>query len=147
MRRVCKIAAAFLSLVATGVIVFLALMPNPDVGHLHILPRRWSYQLDAHHNVRHIAGYFGFYLLLVTLGAVAGWLAPLRRRLQLIGGLFLLAASLELAQLLVPRRSVNFSEVLASWAGVALAFLVTEGFRLLFNHYRKPAPAPDPHVD
>ncbi len=147
MRRVYQLGAVLLALAGTGLIVFLALMSNPDVGHLHVLPRRWSYLLDQHHGFRHIVGYFGFYLLLAVLSAITDWFVSLRRRLGLVAGLCLFAAVLELAQLFVPRRSVNFIEVLASWAGLILAFFLTEGFRLLLQRLRKPAAAPAPHVD
>lgn len=142
MRRAYQFGAAFAALAGTGVIVFLALMSNPDVGHLHILPRDWARYLDHQHAVRHTVGFFAFYLLLAALAPATGLFASFHRRLAALAGLFFFAAALELAQLPLPHRSVNVRDVLSSWLGLALAFLFTEGFRLLLARFRKPAPVP-----
>lgn len=126
MRPIRSALAAVVALAATAVIVFLGLMPHPDVRPLGLLPDGFARWLDVQYTSRHVAGFFGFHLLLATLGGITGVLASARSRLRLALGLGIFAVGLELAQLALPLRSVNVEDILASWAGVALAFICAE---------------------
>lgn len=145
MRRVCQVAALLAAACATCLIVFLGMMPRPDVGHLNVLPADWARFIDHQHALRHTVGFFAFHLLLLGLGSLAGRLPSARHRLRLAGAICALAAVLEAAQVFLPRRSVNLEDVLASCAGVALAAGIVEVPRMLFNRGRSPRAKP--HAD
>ena len=144
MRRAFKFLAIVLAVAATCLILFLGLMPRPDVLRLDVLPAHWARFIDSQYTLRHVVGFFAFHLLLVSLGSLAGWLSGFRRRVGLTFALVAFAFLLELAQLPLPHRSVNFADILASWAGLALGFILFETIRALKS--RAKAPAQSPHA-
>lgn len=145
MRRVFQFLAIALAAGATGLILFLGLMPRPDLVRLDVLPTNWARFIDQQYTLRHVAGFFVFHLLLVSVGVFAGGLTRFRRRLALAAALSVFALVLELAQIALPHRSVNFEDILASWAGITLAFVLFEGAKMLRDRARKPSLPP--HAD
>lgn len=143
-RRAFRLFAIVVAAGAACLIIFLGLMPRPDVLRLDVLPARWARFIDTQYTLRHVAAFFAFHLLLVSLGSLAGWLNARRRRIGLIFVLAVFALLLELAQFPLPHRSVNFDDILASWAGLALGFILSESLRALRS--RSKAAAHPPHV-
>jgi hypothetical protein len=144
MRRVRQGAALLAAAAALGVILFLALMSRPEIRPLGLLPDHLARFIDSQYTGRHVFGFLAFHLALLGLGRLAGLTLGTARRARLAGVLALFAATLELAQLPLPRRSVDFSDILASWAGIALAFVLTEALLRGLARFRRPTPPPVP---
>ncbi len=144
MRRVRQGAALLAAIAALGVILFLGLMPRPEIRPLGLLPNHLARYIDSQYTGRHVAGFLAFHLALLALGRLGGMALGATRRARLAGGLALFAVALELGQLPLPHRSVDFSDILASWAGIALAFVLTEPLLRGLARLRPPPPAPVP---
>lgn len=144
MRRVRQGAALIAALAALGAILFLGLMPRPEIRPLGFLPDPLARFIDAQYTGRHVFGFLAFHLALLGLGWLGAVALGPARRARLAGALALFAVALELGQLPLPHRSVDFSDILASWAGIALAFVLTEPLLRGLARLRSPSPPPVP---
>ncbi len=144
MRRVRQGAALLAAVAALAAILFLGLMPRPEIRTLGLMPEDLARFIDAQYTGRHVFGFLAFHLALLGLAALGGLALGPARRIRLAAGLAGFAIALELGQLPLPHRSVNFSDILASWAGIALAFVPTELLLRALARLRRPAPPPTP---
>lgn len=122
MNRGTRIIILTLAVATTG---FLTLKPDPGVDHLG-LPRKVVWFFVEHD---FLANYLGF----LFLTALAGWALPRKTSILLpaFGGILVIAALLELAQLFLPHRFCTLRDVAAAWLGVA-----TVGLPLILIHMR-----------
>jgi hypothetical protein len=102
---------------AAGMIAFLALRPSPYIAEVAGVPSWLGKWADGNGVLRNVPAFAGLYLVSILC---LDW----ARRYQLFVAILLLAASIELAQLWIPGRVFAWSDVLASWAGVLLGFVI-----------------------
>ena len=103
-----------------AVILYLQLKPSPSAQSIPFLPQAVAALLDADDFLNNVAG-FGA-LAILTHFAFAGFRRELGRRVFVRAAV--LAATvvvLEIAQLWLPMRHCDWHDVLAGWAGIALA--------------------------
>lgn len=98
---------------AIAVIAFLALRSSPAMREVPWIPRHIAYWADSHGVSRNIVAFFGLGLVVLLAFSRAGWVFML---------LCLLAAGLELAQIWIPGRQFDAADIVASIAGLALAW-------------------------
>ena len=121
-RRRLGRALRFVPLIAiTGLIAFFELKPDPSFRSVGSLPPRWAMFLDQR-------DFFSNAVAFGALGAAAhlAFAARGESRWRVIGRGAALAAvivALEFSQRFLPRRSCDWYDVFAGWAGLALASL------------------------
>ena len=109
-----------------GVIAFLALRSSPYLQYIPWMPRRVGVWADANGIVRNTVAFFG-------LGIAA--LVALRPRLWLFVVLSVFACLIEVAQLWIPGRVFDPKDIVASVAGIVLAWPVARIVRRRLSRY------------
>jgi hypothetical protein len=119
LRRICQIL--FLPLL--GVVLYLALRPQAPTHTASLLPVWLADWFDAHDNVKNAAGFC--VLSWVTLRAFRRdrtWLPRSWRDRLLLGGLLVLIVGLEFAQIRLPGRIPDPSDVVMGLLGLIVAW-------------------------
>ena len=96
-------------------IAFLALRTSPYVQYLPWMPRRLGIWADHHGIVRNVAAFFAFSLAVYFLLGRGGWT---------VAALCAFATAVEVAQRWIPGRVFDWWDILASIAGVLIAWLL-----------------------
>lgn len=94
-------------------IAFLALRRSPYLQYIPWMPRSLGIWADHHGVLRNTAAFFAFAL------AVLGALGP---RGVHVGALCLFGTAIEVAQIWIPSRTFDWRDIVASIAGVLLAW-------------------------
>lgn len=122
-----------------GCAVYLSLRPSGALSSVPWIPEWIGHWADAHGRIRNLPAYFLLavpFLLLVPP-------EPVRRAgAAAIVGVF--GTLLEFAEHLVPTRWVEWEDILWSWVGVSLAWLLFETIRIARKGVRHRAPCPHP---
>ncbi len=107
-------ALALLAVVGfTGLIAFLALRSSPNFIELRWMPHGFAVWADRHGVFRNVLGFFAFaFVILAILGP----------RVWYVATLCLFATALEVAQLWIPSRVFDLQDIVASLAGILLAW-------------------------
>lgn len=108
-------ARVALVLAAAGVMAFLALRTSPYLQYISWLPRRIGVWADHNGIVRNTVAFFVFALVVYFL---------LGRRVWQVLALCLFATTVEVAQLWVRGRVFDWRDIVASIAGIILAWPV-----------------------
>jgi VanZ family protein len=111
LRRL-SLALAAVALVA---LAFLALRPSPFVDQVAWIPHRLGHWADHNGVLRNTVAFFAVGLL---------YFSALGRRWPHALGLAVFATALEVAQCWIPHRVFDVSDIAASLAGLALAWLL-----------------------
>ena len=107
-------------LAIAGIVGFLALRTSPYLQYISWMPRPVGVWADSNGIVRNVAAFFVF--------ALAAFLLVGRGVLQ-VAALCLFATSIEVAQLWVRGRVFDWRDIVASIAGILLAWPVAWAFR------------------
>ncbi len=119
MRRVCQIL--FLPLLAA--VLYLALRPQAPTHTASLLPAWLADWFDAHDNIKNLVGFC--VLSWVTLRAFRPhrtWLPEGWTDRLLLGGLLVLIAGLEVAQIRLPGRIPDPADVVMGLLGLVAAW-------------------------
>ena len=109
-----------------GVSAFLALRSSPYVQYIPWMPRRIGTWADSNGILRNTVAFFG-------LGFAA--LVAFPPRLWLVALLCVFAALVEVAQLWIPGRVYDPKDIVASVAGILLAWPVARLVRRRWSRY------------
>ena len=104
-----------LALALAAVVAFLALRTSPYLQYVPWMPRRIGVWADSNGIVRNIAAFF-------VLGLAAAYLVS--RRWWCFAALCAFATAIEVAQLWIRGRVFDWRDILASMAGVTLAWAI-----------------------
>ena len=108
-------AQALVGIGCAGLLIFCSLRESPHLSELQWMPTSLGQWIDSHGVGRNV----------VAFGLVALALSAGRRSTRQIFawclGLAVLAATLEVAQLWLPRRVFDWKDIAAGWAGIAVA--------------------------
>jgi hypothetical protein len=102
-----------LVVVLSGVMGFFALRTSPYLQYIPWLPRRIGVWADHNGILRNTAAFFGFALIVFLLVGRRAWHAA---------ALVLFATGVEVAQLWVRGRVFDWRDIVASIAGILLAW-------------------------
>lgn len=109
--------------VATTLVLFLALRPQPSLSDVPEIPRAVVAIFDAQDFLNNVAGFGG--LTLTVHFAFARDVSDLRRRVALLAAIVgVMIIALELAQRFIPRRTCDWRDVFAGGLGVGLASML-----------------------
>ena len=100
-----------------SVIGFLALRGSPYLAEVSWMPRWLGEWSDRHGVLRNIPAFTVLYL--VTVGCL-GW----RFRHHALIGTLIVAAGFEIVQIWLPSRIFGWDDILASWGGVIIGYLL-----------------------
>ena len=106
-----------------GVIAFLALRSSPYLQYIPWMPRRLGVWADHNGIVRNIAAFFVFALMVFLL---------VGRHARHVAVLCLFATGIEVAQLWIKGRVFDWRDILASMAGIFLAWPIALLLRARF---------------
>ena len=126
-------------------VVYLSWKPSPSFAQLPALPTGLGRWLDQHDFIKNLVGYG----LLAWTGFL-GWartkpqyrsiphvaLRDSRRDFTLLAAFYLLVVVMELGQLVLPKRTCDWADVLAGWLGVTLAWAIFLPFRFALRGSR-----------
>lgn len=107
-------------LAIAGVVSFLALRTSPYLQYISWMPRSVGVWADSNGIMRNVAAFFVF--------ALAAYLLVGRRAWQ-VAALCLFATSIEVAQLWVRGRVFDWRDIVASTAGILLAWPIAWALR------------------
>jgi hypothetical protein len=105
-----------LFLLLLAAVLYLGLRPSPGIVGTKLFPRWFATWFDHHDVLKNIIGF-----LALGLAGFLGW--PRSRPLAI--ALAALVVMLEVIQIWMPHRFASLRDVLAGWAGLALAWLIT----------------------
>ena len=109
-----------LVLALAAVMAFLALRTSPYLQYIPWMPRRIGVWADHNGILRNVAAFFVFALLVYFLVGRSVWH---------IAALCLFATTVEVAQLWIRGRVFDWQDIVASIAGIVLAWPVAWAFR------------------
>ncbi len=125
--RVARSARIALVAGFAAILAFLALRTSPHLQYVPWMPRQIGVWADHHGVSRNTVAFFVF-----GLGAFLVIGTRIRRVLALAG----FATALEVAQLWIPGRTFDWRDIVASLAGLALAWPVAWAVRRRFRASR-----------
>ena len=121
MRSRATTIRTLLVLGLAGVIVFLSLRTSPYLQYIPWMPRRLGIWADHHGILRNVAAFFA---LAIAVYVLVG------RRLWQVVILCFFGTAVEVAQIWIPGRVFDWWDILASIAGILLAWPVAWLFRV-----------------
>jgi VanZ like protein len=124
----------FVILFCLGVVLFFALKPGPEVPHA-LAPGDVRIYLNSNDALRNqlAFGLFGIAALFVSM--TKRFLN--RRQILIVIMIALLIPALELAQIWMPKRTVDLDDVLNGWLGLGLACIFYMVFRWIWQIARR----------
>jgi hypothetical protein len=116
-----------------GAVVYLSWKPEPSIYQISWMPKVLGGWFDAHDFLKNTLGYGVFGLTGFVAWCQPGLhMRPARRSFLLLACFCTVAVVLELGQLALPHRVCDWSDVLAAWAGITLAWAIFRLARFFF---------------
>jgi VanZ family protein len=119
---------------AITLVVSLALMTDPEIKKVPLLPRDFAVFFDRHDFLKNFTGFAA--LRLVTGVTLAPWLRPMLLSFAVAA----LIVILEITQLFLPKRNFDWLDIVAGVLGVALVAILSRAISFLRKILSAPAP-------
>ncbi len=137
-RRMVQSASMLAAAIGCVCAVYLCLRHSSDLSTVPWLPKFISNWADHHGRIRNVPAFFLLTWPFMFLFPVALW------RVWAVLGLGGFGTLLELAQYFVPTRWVEWQDVMWSWTGVIIAWLLFEAVRGMLERVIVKLPCQQP---